>query len=38
MHTVNPFVLIFIFKNDMQEKEPITSNQSEWKFHIHKFV
>ena len=21
MHTINPFVLIFIFKNDMQEKE-----------------
>ena len=30
--TLNPFVLIFIFKNHMQEKETITNKRYKWKF------
>ena len=32
MQTLNPLVPIFISKNDMQEKETITSNRYGWKF------
>ena len=32
---LNPFVPIFIFKNDIQEKETITSNRYGWKFPAH---
>ena len=34
MQTLNPFFAIFIFKNDMQEQETITSNRYRYRWKV----